>query len=186
MTKNQLQYWADLETKRHNEAMEKQAALDYEERKRSNLANERLTSSSQGETKRANLAREAETNRANVAHEANQLLQTQLSFTAQMDRNEKDYSVGVTRNSNDYAIGMRNADIRDAELSQTKVKDQGTILAQQNSSPWSSIATTIQKIIPRAADAISTWVTDLKSVKATKPVPVKNVTIQPVAGNLKK
>lgn len=55
MTKNQLQYHANLETVRHNQAMER-------ETNRSNVAGET-------ETHRSNVAKEAETNRSNVAKE---------------------------------------------------------------------------------------------------------------------
>nr|AVX53306.1 putative ORF1 [Marmot picobirnavirus] len=88
MTKNQLEYWAQQETKRSNLA-------NLAEVNRHNLAVERLTAANQSEAARHNTASEAEAHRANVQSEqirrdSNAISWSGLTETVQHNRASED------------------------------------------------------------------------------------------------
>lgn len=105
MTKNQLEYNAQLETRRSNQARE-------QEQHRSNVANET-------ETHRANVARESENLRHNLITEANQKYDTDMKFIS--SKYAADSAAAATRYS---ANRNYSASIYASNLARQTAKDQ--------------------------------------------------------------
>lgn len=200
MTKNQIEYWRNVETAQHNRELERQGVLALEETKRANLANERLAASAQAETHRSNVARENETARYNLANNqydllrldetkrANLVNESISAYNAESGRIQAHASAtsagaaasqaytAEQRRLNDYGL-------RDYQNKETVRHNATTEGIQSNSNPWVSIATTLNKLIPRVADTISSQiVTPLRSY--TAPKPKTPTTVAPVSSSL--
>lgn len=169
MTRNQIEYWANEENKRHN--------LELEAQGRQQIANAirlaQIQASQQAETVRSNLARETETNRANVANEAINVLR--LNETVRS--NQANEAIGRTnaaanivsanasRSQASTAARKTQYEHEDRKRAQTETvrSNQAQETIRANSSPWSSIATTLSQLIPRVAERVTTVIDNLKS-----------------------
>lgn len=124
MTRNQLLYQQNVETKRSNQARET-------ETNRSNLANEtenkrwhqateaeteRSNKAREAETQRSNLAKELETNRANVARETET---TRSNLASELLKSQELRETTRTHKANE-AIGMYNANTSRQSLGETE------------------------------------------------------------------
>lgn len=133
MTRNQIEYWRNVETNRSNLVTEletNRSNLAREaETKRSNIENERiareklaheisafnqshlLAISQQREQARSNESRETETQRANVANE---------------DIRKRDLDITSRKERMNYAVSQDNLQLQKAILNQTKYRDAVT------------------------------------------------------------
>lgn len=117
MTRNQLEYWKNVETERHNRALEAQGLAGLEIQR----MNTQISAQAQSETARSNRARELETYRSNLAREANEL----------------------ARNQEAARSNQANEQIRRSELAETITHNRNMESIQSNNSPWTTFATTI-------------------------------------------
>lgn len=164
MTRNQIEYWANEETKRHN--------LELEAQGRQQIANAirlaQIQASQQAETVRSNQARETETNRANVANEAINVLR-HIETVRSNQANEEIGRTNASANTKQASAAQQKVEYehQDREKAQKETvrsnKAQETI--KTNASPWSSIATTLGKVVPYVAERVTTILDNLKSNK---------------------
>lgn len=165
MTRNQLQYWQDQETIRHNLELERQGREQIENAKR--LA--QIQASQYQETVRSNQAREAETNRSNVANEAINVLrtaETQRSNIASeaIGRTNAAANVSQAQTAN-KKVEYEHTDRTRAQNETNRSNVQNETI-RSNSNPWTSISTTLGKIIPYVTERVITIVDNLKSQSA--------------------
>lgn len=174
MTRNQIDYQKHLETVRSNLANEQLGLLQLEELKRSNAAQERLAYSGQAETNRANLAREAENYRYNYANNQYDLMRLAETIRSNKENENIGYinaGANVTNaaanSSQATTAGLRRADeydLRTQQNQETTRHNQTMESISTNSSPWTSITTTLSQVIPRVADKVTTLITNAKSL----------------------
>lgn len=125
MTKNQIDYQSLVETRRANRAREQQAALDYEENKRKNLAGESLTASAQAETGRHNRVVEEETNRSNLVNEAQgaQKLVIENNKLIEQQRSNR---------ANESIKAGNLAELQRHDIAQENISNYGNVIAGMN------------------------------------------------------
>lgn len=138
MTNNQINYWKNVETERHNRALEQQGLLDLQIRREGNTIAARQVA----ETQRSNLAREAETNRSNLAKESNELLRTNETIRSNLVHE----GLTAQRNANDYTVGMAQVGLGYSQLSETNRHNLEMETIQSNSNPWTTLATSLDKL----------------------------------------
>lgn len=162
MTRNQLQYWENQEVIRHNLELERQGREQIENAKR--LA--QIQASQQQETVRSNQARERETKRSNVANEAINVLRTVETSRSNQANEEigRTQAAAATSQATTAAtkVEYEHQD-REASQDETSRSNRSNEDIKQNSSPWTSIATTLGKVIPYVAERVTTFVDNLKA-----------------------
>lgn len=126
MTKNQIEYWRNKETERHNKALEEQGLQDLEIRRQSNA----IQSSANAETARYNRAREG----LDIAKNQTELLK-----------------LSETNRSN-----LANEELRGKELAETNRHNTQLEFIQSNNNPWTTFATTIGSLFSDSPDGTST------------------------------
>lgn len=187
MTANQINYWKNVETERHNRELEKQGLeqlrlkeAEIAETRRANVARE-------VENFRSNTAQEAETNRSNLAREQNNVLITanEIAKAQETARSNQAYeSIGRTNASanlvqaaastSQAATAAQNAATRQREQQETVRSNKSNEMIRSNSNPWTSIATTLNNIVPRVAEKVTTIVDNLKSIRYTPKTTIKS------------
>lgn len=195
MTANQINYWKNVETERHNKELEKQGLeqlrlkeLEIAEAKRANVARET-------ENYRSNRAVEVETNRANLAREQNNILVTanEVARTQEVARSNLVYeSIGqknaraaqlqASSSWSQAQTASTNATTRQKEQRETVRSNKTNEDIRSNSNPWTSIATTLNKLVPKVADKVTTMVDNLKSITIKTPVTKTNKPISNYLG----
>lgn len=165
MTRNQLEYWSNEETKRHN--------LELERQGREQIANAirlaQIQASQQQETVRSNVARETETNRANIANEAINVLRHNETVRS----NQANEVIGTTQaaaatsqaSTAAKKIEYEHTD-RTASQNETNRSNRAQEDIKSNSNPWTSIATTLNKIVPWISERVTTVIDNLRSQSA--------------------
>lgn len=113
MTKNQIEYWRNQETERHNRALEAQGLMGLEVQREAN----RIQASSASEVARANRARESN----DMARTQNEFLRTAETNRSNLAQEE------IARNT----------------LAETKRHNEQMEYIQANNNPWTTFATTI-------------------------------------------
>lgn len=175
MTKNQIEYWRNVETERHNRELEAQGR----EAIRVQQENARIAAATQSETVRSNQAREYETNRSNVAHEQNEILRTNETIRS----NQASEAIGRTQAAasmiqagasvTQAKVAQTNATTRRAEQKESVRHNYASEKTQANNNPWVSVATTLQQVVPRVADWATTQISNLRSISASYAQPRK-------------
>lgn len=161
MTRNQLEYWKNQETERHNRELEKQGLDSLVIQRR----NAEISASAYAETARSNRARELETYRSNLAKEANEALRVQELIRSNKANEQIGYQNAISNRINANAAAQ-NAGTRVSELQELNRHNLASEQISKDSNPWTSIAGTVRDMMnaltnpdqPKSgANVISAW-----------------------------
>lgn len=159
MTANQLEYWKQVETKRHNRALEEQGLVGLQNQQKQL----QLQEYAQAETGRSNRAKELETYRSHLATEANELVRLQ-----EQERTNR-----------------ASEDIRRSELAEQKRHNEETEYLTSVSDPFRALATTIDKLFGDSGTTPAPGSAALSNLgKATKEI-VSNLNEAAIIGHAK-
>lgn len=131
MTRNQIDYWKNVETERHNRAVEAQGLVDLDLKRQANT----ISAGSLAETQRSNQAREAETNRSNLAKEANELLRTNETIRHNQATESETHRSNVVQEN-----------LSNRSLKETQRHNEVTEFISANKDPWTTLTTTLSSI----------------------------------------
>lgn len=120
MTANQLEYWKQVETQRHNKALEEQGLVGLQIQQNQLKINQ----AAQAENERTNRAKELETYRSHLANESNELVRLQEQ----------------------QRTNLANEAIRRSELAEQRRHNEQTEYLTSVSDPFRAIATTVDKL----------------------------------------
>lgn len=205
MTKNQIEYWKNVETERHNQELEKQGLESLKQAAEANriaAMNAATQATSVNEAIRSNKAREQETNRSNLAREANDVLRTNETIRSnQANEAIATYNAQTNRINAGANLTMAAAAASQAETAKTNAvthqkSQKETVRAnmanesiKSNSNPWVSIATTLKDVVPRVAEKVvnsNLGITVNGLINSAKYNLTQSRTIAPISGQKSK